>query len=66
MSFIGSIFFLASLISGVLIPIYLGRGLAEGDTTRMLMALGFLVLAAIFVALFSVTQRGRKLERAER
>lgn len=65
MSFIGSVFFLASLISGVLVPIYFGRGLAEGDTTRMLMALGFVVLMAIFVALFSATQRGRKMERTE-
>lgn len=58
MSFIGSLFFLGSLISGVLVPVYFGRGLAEGDTGRMLMSLGFVALAAVFVALFSMTQRG--------
>jgi hypothetical protein len=62
MSFLGSILFLASLISGVMIPIYFGRGLAEGDTTRMLMSLGFVALAAIFVGLFSLTQRGQRAD----
>jgi hypothetical protein len=59
-SFLGSILFLASLISGVMVPIYFGRGLAEGDTSRMLMSLGFVALAAVFVFLFSLTQRGRE------
>lgn len=66
MSFLGSLFFLASLISGVMVPIYFGRGLAEGDTTRMLMSLGFVALAAVFVTLFSLTQRGRKVDGVER
>lgn len=65
MSFIGSLFFLASLIAGVLVPVYFGRGLAEGNPTRMLVALGFVVLAAIFVALFSAVERGRKQQRVE-
>jgi hypothetical protein len=59
MSFLGSLFFLASLISGVMVPIYFGRGLAEGDTTRMLMSLGFVALTAIFVLLYSRVDRGR-------
>lgn len=60
MSFLGSILFLASLISGVMVPIYFGRGLAEGDTTGMLMSLGFVALAAVFVFLFSRVDRGRR------
>lgn len=64
MSFIGSLFFLFSLIAGVLVPVYFGRGLAEGNPTRMLMSLGFVVVSAVFVALFSAVERGRK-QRAE-
>jgi|GEM_PF-2168348 len=65
MSFIGSIFFLAALVSGVFVPIYFGRGLAEGDTTRMLTSLVFVALCAVFVAIFSVVERGRKPQRVE-
>lgn len=59
MSFLGSILFLASLISGVMVPIYFGRGLAEGDTTRMLMSLGFVALAGVFIFLLSRVDRRR-------
>jgi hypothetical protein len=65
MSFFGSLLFLASLVSMVLIPVYFGRGLAEGDTNRMLFSLVFVALAAVFVALFSFSQRGRKAKQAE-
>lgn len=60
MSFLGSLFFLASLISGVLVPVYFGRGLAEGNPTRMLMSLVFVAISAFFVFLYSRVDRGRE------
>lgn len=63
MSFVGSLFFLASLISGILVPVYFGRGLAEGNPTRMLMALVFAVVAAVFVKLYNMTDRQRGTEQ---
>lgn len=63
MSFVGSLFFLASLISGILVPVYFGRGLAEGNPTRILMALVFAVVAAVFVKLYNTTDRQRGTEQ---
>lgn len=63
MSFLGSIFLLAAVISGVLIPIFVGHGLASHDATVILLALGAGLASAIFVFLYS-TLEGRSRRAA--
>jgi len=59
MSFLGSLFFLASLVCGVFVPVYFGRGLADGDPARMAMSLVFVALAALCIFIFSRIERRR-------
>lgn len=58
MSFIGSILLLATLVSGVLFPIFVGHGLSSGNPTKMLVGVGCLALAAILGTAFAKVTRG--------
>ncbi|HEX6941044.1 MAG TPA: hypothetical protein VF158_16625 [Longimicrobiales bacterium] len=53
MSFLGTIFLLAAVVSGILIPILVGHGLAVQDYGYIGVGVGAGVVSAIFVFLYS-------------
>ncbi len=53
MSFLSTVFLLAALVCGILIPIFVGHGLAAHDAGYIVGGLGAGVASAIFVFLYS-------------
>lgn len=53
MAFLSTILLLAGIVSGILISIFVGRGLASGDTTFYMYAVGAGVIAAALIFLYT-------------
>ncbi|HEX7050511.1 MAG TPA: hypothetical protein VF188_09945 [Longimicrobiales bacterium] len=66
MSFPATILLLAGLVSAVLVPMFIGHGLAERDGGAILAGLGMGVIAAVLIFLFSRFVRGGGEERMPR
>lgn len=65
MPFIGTILLLAAVVSAILIPLFVGHGLASHNNQFILYGLGAGLASAVFVALFSLVMRRTAEEHTE-